>query len=506
MHFQNNEHLKRLSWSLDIMPWGIMTVDTADPTQPVIFYNKRAAEMCGLPQDNKNLQVDDVFDRLGAGDGLGEHMRAMKVHSHDFENKGGASLRWFRMTFIPQLDNKPFCILVIEDRTEETILEGQFFQAQRLESLGQLAGGVAHDFNNILSIIDGYARMAKKSVADEEKTLDYIERIKGAVQRGSALTEKLLTFGRHRYLKDCVVDLGNLVQEQAQLLSSLMDASIAMSVECEEEIYVKISPDNICQILLNLCINARDAMPDGGCLSIHVSKERNENACLVVRDTGTGMSPEIQAKIFDPFFTTKEPGKGTGLGLSMVYALVQDMKGKITVDTRSGEGTTFNITLPLCDKQQYTPDASVEDHDFKLDGVTALIAEDEKDLLNLVSEIMEEMGATVLKAQNGQEALRLEKEFKGEIDFLITDVVMPELNGVRLAELFHQDRPESKIMFMSGYPAKGQLARVSLPQNIPFLSKPVDYQKIARILKYLKEKDGYGVGEWTSLSGLWKSA
>ncbi len=506
MDLYGADHLQRLSLSLDIMPWGILTVDTDDPALPVAFYNKRAAVMCGLQSADEKPNVKNVFLHLNLDDELMTHVHGTAVYTHDFENKKGDSPRWYRMTFIPCGGDRPFCILMIEDRTEQTIMEGQFFQAQRLESLGQLAGGVAHDFNNILSIIDGYARMASKMVHGNTQALDYIDKIKNAVQRGSSLTEKLLTFGRHRYLKDCVIDLGVLVKEQEPLLSSLLDASIALTMHCEEETYVKISPDNISQILLNLCINARDAMPDGGRLDICVCKTDNKKASLLVCDTGTGMPPDICAKIFDPFFTTKEPGKGTGLGLSMVYGLVQDMKGEISVDSKCGSGTGFSITLPLCDGRATIPDDDYGVDDFKLDGLTALIAEDEKDLLDLVSGIMEEMGATVLKACNGLEALKLEKEYDGNIDFLITDVVMPELNGVKLAEQFQQDRPDCKIMFMSGYPAKGQLARVTLPHNIPFLPKPVDCQKIARIIKVMKENDGDVIGEWTSLSGLWKNA
>jgi len=503
-----DDHLLRLSNSLDIMPWGLITVELSSSSKICVFCNQKAEEFLKMPKGKLvGLSVVEMLNRFGIGEDIRSNLRNKEISFYDHEAKREDRVTWYRLHFIPYKRQCDYCLIVVEDTTEHKIREGQYFQAQRLESLGQLAGGVAHDFNNILSIIDGYARMGKKSSATSDTAQEYFDRIMQSVQRGSSLTNRLLTFGRHKVVKDSVVDLGQLVQDQESLLRPLLDASIALSIFSEQEVFVSVPPDNICQILLNLCINSRDAMCDGGNLSVECGKTKNFRAFLRVTDTGEGIVPEIRARIFDPFFTTKDQGKGTGLGLSMVYGLVKDMKGEINVSSKVGEGTVFTITLPLSEK---SPPAQkiVEDGDGKvhLEGFTALIAEDEPALLDLVSGMMEEMGVRVLKACNGNEALMVQDEYQGDIDFLLTDVVMPELNGVKLAELFESVRPESKVMFMSGYPASGQMARVSLPDSAFFMSKPVDFQKLGEALKEMAQDHGQNLKHrWKILADQWKN-
>lgn len=504
----DDEHMLRLSSSLDIMPWGIITVDFSLRDPVCVFSNPKAGDFLKIQhRDMIGLSIMDALKKFGIGENIAENIRGEDITYYDHEAKGDASVAWYRLHFIPYNRRKPYCLIVIEDTTDRKIREGQYFQAQRLEALGQLAGGVAHDFNNILSIIDGYARIGKKAVAGDEETVSYFERIMQSVQRGAALTNRLLTFGRHKVVKDGIIDLGQLVEDQESLLRPLLDASIALTITVEENVFVTAPPDNICQILLNLCINSRDAMPDGGTLSIECAKTRNSRAILRVTDTGEGMPPAIKAKIFDPFFTTKDQGKGTGLGLSMVYGLVKDMKGEIDVASNVGEGTSFTITLPLSESRpplhEMTEDA---EGNIRLDGFTALIAEDEPALLDLVSGMVEEMGVKVLRATNGNEALMIQDEYDGDIDFLLTDVVMPELNGVKLAELFGSVRPESRVMFMSGYPANGQMARVSLPDSAFFMPKPVEFNKLCELLKTMTDEPDPTLKERSkALSGQWKS-
>lgn len=503
-----DEHMLRLSNSLDIMPWGLMTIDISPGNSKCVFSNAKAEEFLGVPRSRiVGFPIMEIFSALSVTEDVMASLRGREISYHDHESKLDGRIIWYRFHFIPYGRHKNYCLIVIEDTTEHKIREGQYFQAQRLEALGQLAGGVAHDFNNILSIIDGYARIGRKASAESPETVNYFDRISQAVQRGSSLTNRLLTFGRHKVIKDGIVDLGQLVQDQESLLRPLIDASIFLSINTEENIFISSPPDSICQILLNLCINSRDAMPDGGTLSIDCGKTRNARAFLKVTDTGTGIPPEIKAKIFDPFFTTKDQGKGTGLGLSMVYGLVKDMKGEIDVVSRTGEGTTFTITLPLSEKPLPTYKVSEEENGkIHLDGLTAMIAEDEPALLDLVSGMLEEMGANVIRASNGNEALMLQEDYEGDIDFLLTDVVMPELNGVKLAELFGSVRPESKVMFMSGYPANGQMARVALPDSAFFLSKPIDFQKLGEVLKSMtQEQDKNLKNRWGAIAGQWKS-
>ena len=503
-----NDHLLRLSTSLDIMPWGIMTVELTSVSSCCVFCNPKAGEFLKMPGGKLvGLPVLEILEGFGMDDTIRSSLYAGEASFCDHEAKRDGRVTWYRLHFIPYARRRNYCLIVIEDTTEHKIREGQYFQAQRLEALGQLAGGVAHDFNNILSIIDGYARMGKKAVAGDKAVLDHFERIMQSVQRGSALTNRLLTFGRHIAVKDKVIDLGQLIQDQESLLRPLIDASIALSVTVEPEVFVTAPSDNICQILLNLCINARDAMPEGGRLSVECGKTRNARAFLRVADTGEGIPQEIRAQIFDPFFTTKMQGKGTGLGLSVVYGLVKDMHGEIEVASKPGEGASFTITLPLSEQRppvhKITED---ENGNMQLEGFTALIAEDEPALLDLVSGMVEDMGARVLRASNGNEALMIQDEYQGDIDFLLTDVVMPELNGVKLAELFESVRPESRVMFMSGYPESGQMARVSLPESAFFMSKPVDFRKLAQTLKKMAEKSEQTLKDgWDGLSAEWNA-
>ena len=503
-----DEHMIRLSNSLDIMPWGLMTIDTMPGNCKCVFSNSKAEQFLGMDHDKiTGLPVMDILTSFSVTEDVMTNLRGKEITYYDHQSKRDGRITWYRLHFIPYGRRKNYCLIVIEDTTEHKIREGQYFQAQRLEALGQLAGGVAHDFNNVLSIIDGYARIGKKASMDRPETVSYFERISQAVQRGSSLTNRLLTFGRHKVIKNGIFDLGQLVQDQESLLRPLIDASISLSIRTEEGVFITSPPDNICQILLNLCINSRDAMPDGGSLSIDCGKTKYSRAYLKVTDTGTGIPPDIKTKIFDPFFTTKDQGKGTGLGLSMVYGLVKDMKGEIDVATTVGEGTTFTITLPLSEKPEKSGNVTEDDHGkIHLDGMTALIAEDEPALLDLVSDMLEEMGANVIRASNGNQALMLQEDYEGDIDFLLTDVVMPELNGVKLAELFESVRPESKVMFMSGYPANGQMARVTLPESAFFLSKPIDFQKLGEVLKNMSRKPDENIkSRWGAIASQWKS-
>lgn len=507
---KEDEHLLRLSSAMSAVPWGLISVDLSQDGYPVLFCNEKAGQfMQALPVNVMGQSMIDVFRGFGVKDDLTVHFNDGETSHYDFESRGGERVTWYRLHFIPYNAGRPLCLVVMEDTTEAKIMEGQYFQSQRLEALGQLAGGVAHDFNNILSIIDGYARIAGKSVEGNDDAMNYLERIRQAVQRGSALTGQLLTFGRHKVRKDSIFDLGQLVADQEALLQPLMDASISLSVRVDPDIPVELPADNICQILMNLCINSRDAMQDGGNLIVEVVRSEDEKHALIrVIDTGCGMSPDTKAKIFDPFFTTKEQGKGTGLGLSMVYGLVRDMKGDIEVVSKQGSGTAITVSLPLSTREQ--PLQEVIEHadgSVTLNGFTAMVAEDEPDLLNLLSGMLEEMGMTVLRASNGAEALIKQEAYQGDIDFLLTDVVMPEVNGVKLAEMFELIRPSSKVMFMSGYPTRGDMARVTVPEGAFMMPKPVDYKKLATVMKNMAiDQNNHIKDRLKHLTGQWKTA
>ncbi|MEZ5814140.1 MAG: ATP-binding protein [Alphaproteobacteria bacterium] len=421
--------------------------------------------------------------------------------------------RWYDLQLTPLKDENgklELFVGILNDTTELKIQAAESSKAQKLEALGQLSAGVAHDFNNVLSIIDGYARIVSRDMENREKALENLERIRTAAQRGTSLIKQMLTFSRHEIVHSGAVDLGEMVREQEGLLRPLLDASIQCVVRVGDgAMWVECSPEKITQILMNLAVNARDAMERGGRLLIECGvcpeealpeilqrKEGGKGACafLKVEDTGTGMEKEVLERIFDPFFTTKEQGKGTGLGLSMVYGLVKQAGGVIDVESVLGEGTSITVYLPLTDKPPKCLSGSAEvPGSIRFDGYTALVAEDEPDLLLLVSSALEELGMAVLSACDGREALVLQDEYEGVIDLLLTDVVMPELNGVDLADFVQEFRPETHVIFMSGYPDKGQAARVSIPENAVFAAKPIRHDDLAGLV-YSKLKGDSGDG------------
>ena len=513
MPLPERDHLDRLYASLDVLPWGIVAVSLEQDDPSIVFCNGRAGVLLDVNYMRmKGMPVSQVFRVGGIDIDLKRHLYESTQTHEDVEMQIDGKSGWARLYFIPYVRSRRYCLIVLEDMTDKKIMEGQYFQAQRLESLGQLAGGVAHDFNNILSIIDGYARMAKKNIPPDVAALTPIENIMKAVQRGSALTSRLLTFGRHKVIKEKTFDMGQVIEDQEPLLRPLMDASISMVLRVENGLMVEGSPDHLCQILFNLCINARDAMPEGGDLIIEClgekSKRDEEKAVLKVIDSGAGMSTEIKSRIFDPFFTTKEQGKGTGLGLSMVYGLVRDMAGEIDVESHPGKGSIFTVSFPIAGTRaqaRAAMDMTVSLRDLK--GMTAMVVEDEPDLLGIISGMLEDMGISVLKASNGNEALLLQDSFEGDIDFLLTDVVMPEVNGVKLAEMFRSCRPSSKIMFMSGYPAHGQMARVEVPDDAFLMSKPIDYETLSSMIcTMLRGGNDNLREEWGRRTGQWRSA
>lgn len=501
-------HLRRISHALEIMPWGVMTVERQGDTGTLVFANACAGAFLQIPVPNmtgKNIM--DVFRVAGMGADISDFGFFLEAGHKDISVTIDGRPRWLRIHVLPARDGDLFIHIIMEDTTESKMLQSQHLQSQRLEALGQLAGGVAHDFNNLLSIIDGYARVAKKSAAGNAQIMNYMDHIGKAVERGASLTARLLTFGRHKVVKDTVLDLGKLIEDQEPLLRPLMDASVVFSINTQGDIPVEIASDSLCQVLMNLCVNARDAMPDGGTLMIDCMRVDNR-ARIQVIDSGCGMAPDVQARIFDPFFTTKDQGKGTGLGLSMAYSLIKDMKGDIEVESRPGQGSVFTIWLPLSNQTQALVDFMPVNPHETLEGLTVLVAEDEPDLLELVSGMIESMGAHVLRASNGNQAMQVQERYDGQIDFLLTDVVMPEMNGVKLSENVHDIRPDVKTLFMSGYPATGLLARIQLPEGALLMPKPVDFEKLSVVIRTMLsgENDNAAQDRAAAIVGQWKSS
>lgn len=353
------------------------------------------------------------------------------------------------------------------DITDYKQLEQQLRQAQKMEAIGRLAGGIAHDFNNVLTVIISYSELVLKRNDLEARTRLRVEEIKKAGERAALLTQQLLTFSRKQVMTTVVLDLNLVVTEMDQMLRRLIGEDIDLRLTlASAPCWVKADPVQVEQVIMNLVINARDAMPIGGTITIETSTMHKvakvpqlsqrtigqEYICLTVADSGVGMDAETQARIFEPFFTTKEAGKGTGLGLSMVFGIVQQHNGWIEVDSKSGRGTAFHIYVPVAQPTMQMNHRSALAADAVLAGEeTILLVEDEEQIRVLASIALQEAGYTTMVAANGQEALTLARQHTGAIHLLLTDVIMPGMNGVKLSEEIDRLFPAIKTLYISGY-------------------------------------------------------
>jgi nitrogen-specific signal transduction histidine kinase/ActR/RegA family two-component response regulator len=389
-------------------------------------------------------------------------------------------------------------LTIAVDISDRRRLEEQFRQAQKMEAVGNLAGGIAHDFNNLLSIILGHAELLRDDLAASDPRRDDLEQIAATAQKAAELTRQLLAFGRKQMLQPVVFDLNQGIQGMEKMLRRVLGEDLILTTELSEApARCRVDPGQFEQAILNLVVNARDAMPQGGHLSIrtqlsnivegHKNLRPGGYARVSVTDTGTGMSPEIQARIFDPFFTTKAVGKGTGLGLAMVYATVQQSGGMIEVHSEPGQGTTFDLYFPItAELADHRPDeATVPDH---RGSETVLLMEDEPALRNLAEQALRSYGYQVLAASNGAEALDLVRARGSEIDIVVTDVVMPAMSGPALAESIRALAPGLPVLFISGHTDDAMLRHGLLTREIHFLPKPYMQRDLA--LKVREILDG----------------
>ncbi len=357
-------------------------------------------------------------------------------------------------------------VAILRDTTERRRLEGQLRESQKMDAIGRLAGGIAHDFNNLLTVIHGNAEMLRETDIDSDVALELIQDIRGASERAAGLVRQLLTFGRRQPARPEVVDLNAVVTDMAGLLRRLLSERVSIVTNLSPQpINTRVDRGQFEQVLMNLAVNARDAMSKGGTLTISTSTATEVRsglpptklARLIVADTGTGMTPEIRAKIFEPFFTTKEQGKGTGLGLATVYGIVKQSGGQIGVDSAPGIGTAFCVELPWCDDPPgsstsiYLPviHAPVRDRQVGR-GRSVLLVEDEEAVRKLARSALESSGYSVSEAENGEAALDL-LDSGLTLDVMITDLTMPGMGGRELAARLHAMRPEAGVVFISGY-------------------------------------------------------
>ena len=374
-------------------------------------------------------------------------------------------------------------------------LEEQLLQAQKMEAVGQLAGGVAHDFNNILTAIVGYTDLLAAELAPDARQHEDLEEIRKAARRAAALTRQLLSFSRKQVLEPRIVDVNGVVMNLDKMLRSLISENIEFTMQLAEDLdAARVDPNQLEQVIMNLAINARDAMPDGGRLTIetanaeldadyaakHVSVIPGDYVMLAVTDTGCGMSAETKARIFEPFFTTKPAGRGTGLGLSTVYGIVKQSGGNIWLYSELAKGTTFKVYLPAIDSLPEDIGKVAPAEPTARGAGTVLVVEDDEQLRRLTHRALANAGYVVLEADRGRTALEVARRHAGTIDLLLTDIVMPDTNGRKLAETLRAARPGMRVLYMSGYPDRAIVSHGMLAPTDAYLSKPFTTEAIAR--------------------------
>jgi PAS domain S-box-containing protein len=394
------------------------------------------------------------------------------------------------------------------DVTERRRLEDQLRMSQKMEAVGQLAGGVAHDFNNLLTAILGYCNLLLEDVPADSPLRPDLAEIRSAGERAAELTRQLLAFSRRQILNPQIVDITDLAGKVEKLLRSALHEDIELVISLAPEVPpVRIDPISFEQILLNLAVNGRDAMPGGGRLTIetaaaeideafaraHIPMTTGSYALLTIRDTGRGMDESIRARIFEPFFTTKQQGKGSGLGLASVYGIVKQSGGYIWVDSEPGRGTTFAIYLPAVEAEREAPPADDGPSNAADRGwETVLLVEDEDAVRALAREVLRRHGYAVLEARHGLDALRVAERHGDDIHLMVTDVVMPHMGGRDLAERLSALRPNMKILFMSGYEDRAELHGST--REAAILHKPFTPDGFARKVRTILDGRTDGVG------------
>ena len=437
---------------------------------------KHAAMM--LPMDSAHEVAENV-ERAGRGEGFRkESVRVCKEGTRIAVS----------LTVSPIRENGDVVGVstIVRDISDRKKLEEQLRQSQKMEAVGRLAGGIAHDFNNLLSVIVGYTYVLQSSLPNDETMKEAAEQVMNAADKASSLTRQLLAFSKRQVLQAEVINLNDILSGMEKMLPRVIGEDVEIrTVRTPHIKRVKADPGQIEQVIMNLVVNARDAMPEGGKLTIETTDVHfdvrdaamhnvrpGDYVLLAVSDTGIGMDAETRARIFEPFFTTKEAGRGTGLGLATVYGIVNQSGGHIWVYSEVGKGTTFKIYFPATAAE---PEPSRISHEPQLalaGHETILLVEDEASLRSLIEQVLSSQGYKVLVATMGEAALDLVRRHKGKIDILITDVVMPKMGGQLLAEQLAQSHPEMKIVFMSGYTNNALLHNESLPEGALFLQKP----------------------------------
>jgi PAS domain S-box-containing protein len=500
----------RLRELIESIPDGLVVID-AD--SQIVLVNREAEEMFGYTREEMiGLPIErlvperftrthttarEQFMRAPRQRPMGTGLDLVAAHKDLSEFPVEISLSPFRA------GTQSFVNVTIRDIRERQELERQLRQSQKMEAVGRLAGGLAHDFNNLLTVIEGYTDALFDRVELNESRGDLLE-IKAAAHRASALTRQLLAYGRRQVRHLAVVDLNAVVDSTGSMLRRVIGEHVALTVSLAPDLQpVRVDTHQMEQVVVNLVLNARDAMPDGGVLTIvtknvHLDTDvgvgrgtvpPGEYVALIVTDTGHGMGPEVLAHAFDPFFTTKGPGVGSGLGLSVVDGIVSQSGGRTSIRSEPGRGCTVTVCLPAVAEAV----ARETDHHVPARGqatataATVLLVEDESGVRELMRRILTRAGYHVLTARDGEEGVRASAEHRATIDLLVTDVIMPIMGGRALAEKLREARPELRVLFVSGYSAAALPLFERDGEKVTLLEKPFTSAKFIDAVRLLLE-------------------
>ncbi len=505
---QAEEQLRKLSHAVEQSPLSIIILDL---NWNLEYVNKGFCELTGF-------QPSDVIGKKAA------FLRAPQYDVQKYTNMletiaNGAT--WQGELFSRKKDGQTFWEEVTAgaicddqgnithyigfkvDATDKKAMEEQFRQAMKMEAIGRLAGGIAHDFNNILTVIMGYSELLLSQIDEDSPYYNKLKQIDNAGHRAENVTNQLLAFSRKQILQPKLLEINRLIHEMENMLHRLIGEHIELVTQLDDDdARIKADPGQIEQVIMNLCINARDAMPDGGRLSIQTAKvlikttRLNQDSVLeagaytriTISDTGAGIDEETLNYIFEPFFTTKEKGRGTGLGLSTVYGIISQSNGHLSVDSKPDQGTTFKILLPLATEEEIADEEQPEDV-FELNGKeTILVVEDEDSLRGLITNTLENYNYTILSASNGNEAFKLCTKTKLKLDLILTDVVMPEMGGRQFYENVKVFYPDTKVIYMSGYTNDSIVKETVLTPGTEFIQKPFSLIKLVKKIRMTLDK------------------
>jgi PAS domain S-box-containing protein len=494
-------------------PIGIIYLDK---NGKILYENPAMAKMMGVPAGKESMvigkRIQDISNIRDAGGAqlVRKILAGDTVRNVDFEYKSlyGENLT-LKAHAAPRLgpdDEIIGAILMCEDITGYKRLESQFLQAQKMEAVGRLAGGIAHDFNNLLTVIFGHAELALMALDENSPLRRHLKEIISMGDRTTELVDQLLAFSRKQVIKPRAINLNNHLGKMERMLQRLIGEDVELTFIRKPGLgLVKAEPGQLDQVVVNLAVNARDAMPEGGKLTIetlnvdldelfssaHVDVTPGPYVQLSVSDTGHGINPEVMTHIFDPFFTTRPKDKGTGLGLSTVYGIVKQNGGFITCYSEPGVGTTFKIYLPGVEEETETPQTTPKDVTVSPGKETILVVEDEKAVRELAVQTLKNFGYQVLEAKNGSDALLICRKLQKPVDLILTDVIMPTMGGPEFIQNIRAFRKGLKVLYMSGYTENTIMNHGILEKDVEYIGKPFKPQAlIAAVRRVLDKKEG----------------